>query len=405
MRNLGKLCKSLVLYFFPFIAILLCLFSKETSNAARNAVYLCLDVVIPSLFPFFVLSRMIVPFISGIRFPGFLKKITERFFRLPYYTLIIIFFGFISGYPNGAKMTRDMFDRGLLDSRQASRLLPVANNCSPLFIVGTVGACLFKSVKLGMLLLLIHWVSGVIAAFIIGRLAGSRVCNGNYGKIVDIMHGKNQNNSQAVKNGRKNMAPDPESLSVLIPLSVEEAALLCIKVSGYIILFAVISELLARLGIFTLIGSVAASLLASENQGLQEFIAAFSKGIIEITSGSQAVSSLKDTSLNIQLSVVSLFFGFAGFSVHTQIMGIMKGTGCKYRVLFTGKLLHGIIAGIISFLALHVMPMTVQASGADIAQGIGLSWTRPVVLLILILSLAVGPYRVSSLKKDSDKVR
>ncbi|HHY64993.1 MAG TPA: hypothetical protein GX501_08085, partial [Clostridiaceae bacterium] len=83
----------------------------------------------------------------------------------------------------------------------------------------------------------------------------------------------------------------------------------------------------------------------------------------------------------------------------------MKGTGCKYRVLFTGKLLHGIIAGIISFLALHVMPMTVQASGADIAQGIGLSWTRPVVLLILILSLAVGPYRVSSLKKDSDKVR
>lgn len=403
MRIIKSLGKSLIFYFFPFMAILLCLFSKETSNAARNAIYLCLDVVIPSLFPFFVLSKMIAPLISGIRFPGFLKKITERFFRLPYYTIVIIFLGFISGYPNGAKMARDMFDQGLLDSRQSSKLLPVANNCSPLFVVGTVGACLFKSVKLGVFLLLVHWISGIIAAIATVRIADSVPGGKTSQDQIKSMQEKPHASKQAARS-RRSYPNSSESLSYILTSSVEEAAVLSIKVSGYIVIFAVISEILARLGVFSLLGGIAASLVPakSTNHELQELISAVSRGIIEITSGAQAISSLRGTSLNLQLSVISLLFGFAGFSVHTQIMGIMKGTGCKYRVLFTGKLLHGIIAGTMTFLVLRVMPMTIETSGPGILSGIDFTWTRPVVILILILSLLIGPYRTSTLKRTSN---
>ena len=159
------------IYMFPFFAVILCLFAKETSQVAKNAIYLCLDIVIPSLFPFFVLSRIIIPYISLFPCPKILKRFIERVLYLPYYTIFIILLGFISGYPSGAKMTRDLLDEKLIDSRQASKLLPMANNSSPLFIVGTIGAGLFKSVKLGVFLLLIHWVSGLTAAIITGKLA------------------------------------------------------------------------------------------------------------------------------------------------------------------------------------------------------------------------------------------
>ncbi|NLL97469.1 MAG: hypothetical protein GX227_10210 [Clostridiaceae bacterium] len=407
MQKSNRSYKTLLPYFFPFLALLLCLFSKETSLAARKALYLCLDVVIPSLFPFFVLSRLLIPFVSGLSFPDFLKKIIEKLFNLPYYTIVIILLGFISGYPNGAKMSRDMFDQGLLDSRQASKILSVANNCSPLFIIGTVGAGMLKSVKLGVFLLLMHWISGIIAAFITGKIADSLVSerNSDHRKVRQEMfherkqkgyHNKHIKKEDSNKNHGGNKSPVSGSLSALLPLSIEEAAILSIKVSGYIVFFAVISELLSRMGVFSLAGGFLASLIdiKKANPDLQEFISAFSRGIIEITSGSQAISRLRGTALNMQLSVISLFFGFAGFSVHTQIMGIMKGTGCKYRILFVGKLLHGVIGYILTLVSISLMPASIQTSNLESVSNLDFSPARPLIIGILLVSLIIAPYKV-----------
>jgi len=384
-------------YMFPVFAIILCLFAKETSQVAKNAIYLCLDIVIPSLFPFFVISKVIIPYISLFPCPKIIKRFIERIFYLPYYTVFIILLGFISGYPSGAKMTRDMLDEKLIDSKQASKLLPMANNSSPLFIVGTIGAGLFKSVKLGVFLLIIHWISGLTTAIIIGRLVyGKR----NYNSVLN----GEERNKEYIK-----ITPATVSLPALIASSIEEAAILCIKVSGYIVFFAVISELLSLLGVFSLLAGFFGLLFTRGSQAAlsSEFITAILKGLMEITSGAQAVYNLKNMQLNIQLAVISIIFGFAGFSVHTQIMGIMKGTGCKYRVLFLGKLLHGIIAGILTFLAIGIMPISVQVSGLEVVSGTGLLWTRPIVILVLILSLIINPYRISppdrkSINKDKD---
>lgn len=381
------------------MAVILCLFAKETSQVAKNAIYLCLDIVIPSLFPFFVLSKIIVPYISRLPCPGFLKGFIERVFHLPYYTIIIILLGFMSGYPSGAKMTRDLFDQKLLNSKQASKLLPMANNCSPLFIIGTIGAGLFKSIKLGAFLLLIHLISGIMAALITGKLVNS----------FDSGRKDNKNNVQEVRrynHGNLKRNTDPPGLSSLVTASIEEAAILCIKVSGYIVFFAVISELLSLLGVFSLLGGLFSVLFTGSLQSARymELMTALLKGFMEITSGAQAIYNLKGIQLNIQLAVVSIIFGFAGFSVHTQIMGIMKSTGSKYRVLFLGKLLHGIIAGITAFLAIQIMPMSIQTSEIDAVSNIGLLWTRPVVILIIILSLIIGPFRVPPLKRKASNV-
>ena len=219
-------------------------------------------------------------------------------------------------------------------------------------------------------MLLIHLISGIMAALITGKLVNS----------FDSGRKDNKNNVQEVRrynHGNLKRNTDPPGLSSLVTASIEEAAILCIKVSGYIVFFAVISELLSLLGVFSLLGELFSVLFTGSLQSARymELMTALLKGFMEITSGAQAIYNLKGIQLNIQLAVVSIIFGFAGFSVHTQIMGIMKSTGSKYRVLFLGKLLHGIIAGITAFLAIQIMPMSIQTSEIDAVSNIGLLWT------------------------------
>jgi len=379
MKKLNRYINMSMIYLFPIIALILSLYAKETSAAARNALYLCLDVVIPSLFPFFVLSRLAIPYLSNFSCPRPLKYLTEKFFHLPYYTLITIILGYLSGYPTGAKLARDMFDEGLLDSHQASKTIAVANNCSPLFLIGTIGAGMFKSIKIGLLLLIIHWVSGLIASFFIGRLADFRRTGGAFSAKEPDRHQQKER--------------EPTGFFTLVPSAVEEAAMLCIKVTGYIVLFAVLSELLARLGFFSLLGGMIGLFYSGHHfsDSFPAFMSAIFRGFMEITSGAKAISQSQGIATDIQLAAISLICGCAGFSVHTQVMGVMKGTKAKYRIFFTGKLLHGTIAGFLTLLVIRLVPITIQTSNISSAAPLDFSGIRLITIGTLLVSLLIAP--------------
>lgn len=376
MNNPASLYRKSMVYLFPALALMLALFAKETSKAARDAIYLCLDVVIPSLFPFFVLSRLTVPFLRNFRCPRFLRRIFQSLTGLPYYVLPTIVLGYLSGYPTGAKLARDMLDDRLLDSEKASRVIAVANNCSPLFLIGTVGAGLFRSVRIGFILLAVHWVSGLLAAVILNLLLKRGRFESDGRKV--LFHGASTEIGTA------------NSAAALLPGAVEDAAILSVKVSGYIVLFSVLSELLDRIGFFSLVGGLLSSVLPGTlaGKGLEGLL----RGILEITSGSSAIALSVDTPVVAQLSMVSFICGFAGFSVHTQVMGIMKGTGTRYRVFLLGKFLHGTIAGILTACLLGCLPVSLTASTVrPRITGIPPQF-RILTVMTLIIALLVNPY-------------
>jgi len=394
MKKITHLLNQSSLYLFPGLALLLALFAKETSEAARNAIYLCLDVVIPSLFPFFVLSRLMVPYLSNFSCPVFLRRLFYRLFGLPYYLLPAIVLGYLSGNPTGAKMARDMMEEGVLEPQQASRLITVTSNCSPLFIIGTIGAGLFKSISIGFILLAIHWFSGLIAAILLNLF--KRKSNGeSKGTLVFDGYPLKE-----TKGHRR--------LPALIPPAIEDAAILSIKVTGYIVLFAVLSELLGRLGVFSFLGGVFAMLFPGSGSisGFQELMTSIMKGILEITSGSKAISVAMNTTVIVQLAAVSLICGFAGFSIHTQIMGLMRGTGVRYRLFLLGRILHGSLACLLTVLVLSFMPLSIQTSGIEYA-GVESSWIlRLLMISVLIGSLLINPFETErAIKKRSGSSR
>ena len=387
MNKTGRLYEKSIIYIFPALALLLSLYAKETSRAAKDALYLCLDVVIPSLFPFFVLSRLSIPFLRNFACPRFLKRLFKKFFGLPYYFLPTIILGYLSGYPTGAKLARDMFDEGMLDSVKASRVIAVANNCSPLFIIGTIGAGLFKSVRVGFILLVIHWIAGLISAILLNRILKKGHFNTDDGTVVF--------------DGHKMDKKSGNNLPSLIPCAVEDAAILSIKVAGYIVLFAVLSELLGRLGVFSFLGGVLSYIIPASLLGdsFPKLFTAVLKGILEIASGSNAISLTINTPVITQLAAVSLICGFAGFSVHTQVMGIMKGTGANYRIFLLGKILHGLFACLLTVIAMMVLPLSLTTSSIQASASGAPTIFRIFTIVLLIVALVTNPY-----KKEKNRI-
>ena len=92
---------------FLLTALLVCaaagliLLPKETAAAAREGIALCVDVIIPSLFPFFVISTLTIE-LGLTRYLGAaLEPIMRPLFRLSGPCSAAVVLGFLGGYPVG----------------------------------------------------------------------------------------------------------------------------------------------------------------------------------------------------------------------------------------------------------------------------------------------------------------
>jgi hypothetical protein len=102
---------------------LLILDSRNTMGFAARGIDLCLKTVIPSLFPFFVLSIYMTGNMSA---PGS--------------TLPVLLSGFLGGYPTGAQAAAQSHRTGRLTKNEANRLLLFCSQAGPAFLFGMVSA-------------------------------------------------------------------------------------------------------------------------------------------------------------------------------------------------------------------------------------------------------------------------
>ena len=134
---------------------------QSAMEAARNGLALCGNVIVPSLFPFFVLSSLVV----DLGLAGYLGRLLERvmrpLFRVNGACASALALGFIGGYPVGARTAIALYQSGMCTRTEAQRLLAFCNNSGPAFILGVVGAGVFASSRVGVLLCLAHALASV----------------------------------------------------------------------------------------------------------------------------------------------------------------------------------------------------------------------------------------------------
>ena len=144
--------------------------SDKISHSVKSALSLCSGVIIPSVFPFIVISDFLYAYTD----PSSLKLLGsafERVFKINRKGLYPFVLGILCGFPLGVKCASELYRDGSLTRDEAERIIGFCNNTGPAFLVSGIGLGLRGSLSDGFLLYSVMVLSSVItgALFSIGH--------------------------------------------------------------------------------------------------------------------------------------------------------------------------------------------------------------------------------------------
>jgi hypothetical protein len=266
--------------------LLLILDSKTALNAAREGIGLCLQTVVPVLFPFFLLSGTLVRSLMGTKIP--LLSPLGAFLGMPKGTESLLIPAFLGGYPVGAGAVREAWVQGQIDTNDAKRLLTFCSNAGPAFVFG-MAAGAFSSSAAGWQLWGIHILSAVLTALTFREEPG--YC--------------------AVTSADNPKAPGP-----VFQNTISITAQVC----GWVIVFRIITVFCSRWFLWL----------------LPPWVQVAITGLLELTNGCLSLHLVEPEALRFVLCSIMLSFG--GICVTMQTSSAARGLGLN--TYLTGKLLQ-----------------------------------------------------------------
>lgn len=314
---------------FCLFTIFLIAFSNDNLIAAKNGLSLWASSVVPSLFPFFIATELLshtnIIYLIGV----FLNRFMQPIFNVPGEGAFALLMGIISGYPTGAKIVSEFKKNKICNEIQCERLLAFTNNSGPLFIVGTVGTGLFFDTKIGFLLLFTHILACLSVGFLFRfwkyKLSRDYRDDGIYGCTqVSFCN-----------------------LGDVLSSSIKSATNTIVMIGGFVVLFSVIISMLHNSHFFNIIGLFF---------GHDKYVEGFFTGLLEITNGIEHICSIPTKNLTLAIVLTSFLLGFGGISVMLQVLSITSKNNISIKPYIIGKLLHGILAAIFTFVLLKYIP-------------------------------------------------
>ena len=337
----------------PFILVLftICLvvFSRSNLTATKNGLTLWATCVVPSLFPFFVITNLL----SRTKVVNIIGKLLDKFmrplFNVPGIGGFAFVMGLISGYPVGAKIVADFREKGLVTQDEGERLLAFTNNSGPLFILSSVGIALFGDTKTGLLLLATHILACITVGIILARFSKRKKFENSYDTIKNKFERKN--NSQSCNSENITF----KNLGEVLTTSINNSISTILMIGGFVVIFSVIISILNQTNILDKLSTLLYPILNFLNIDL-EFAKPLLSGILELTNGVNLVANIPTKLISQNIVLSAFLLGFGGFSVLLQVYSIVSKTDLSMKKYLVGKFLQGIIAGIYTFLALKFLP-------------------------------------------------
>ena len=342
LLGIGLLCATLALLANPQSAL----------EAARNGLELCGNVIIPSLFPFFVLSSLVVDLGLAGYLGRLLEKLMRPLFRVNGACASALALGFIGGYPVGARTAISLYQNGMCSRTEAQRLLAFCNNSGPAFILGVVGAGVFASSRVGVLLCLAHALASVCVGVLFRFYPGD---------------GKGRRGVGAPAAPRF----QARRFTAVFTGAVKNSFLFTLNICAFVIFFTVVLQMLVTTGVLPGIARLLGLLLSP--LGLtEEWARRLLTGLVEISSGVWTLTG--EGTFSGRLTMAAFLLGWAGLSVHCQVLSFLGDSGLSAKTYLAGKLLHGGLSALFVALLVRFLPLEAPVSDylaqqvADIAS-------------------------------------
>lgn len=270
---------------------------------------LFLKNIMPSLFPMFIISSILVEIDIPKVLGNIFKKPMNILFKTKGEGAFIFFMSMITGFPSSAKYINDLLNKKQINTKDAQKILMFSFFSNPLFIVNTVGIMFLKSQKIGIMLLISHILGNIIIGIIFK----------NYNQTKNIPNTKINNLKYL------NTKINNTNLFKVLITSIKTSIETLINIFGIITFFLIIINILFKTKNIITIPLI---------------------GILEMTSGLKYLSlSNIDYTIKVLLSMFLISFG--GFSVHFQIMSILHKKKVKYLPFLISRIIHGIISVLI----------------------------------------------------------
>ena len=308
--------RSLLLPIAAAATLLFCIFfPKDCAKACTEGILLWAGAVLPSLFPFLILSAVLVKTGAAQKFSRRLAPLMQKV-KLPAAASYCFVLSALSGYPVGSRMIADLYENGAISSEQAARMSVLCSTSGPMFLIGSVGAMMFHSVSAGAILLAAHLLS-VTAVYL--------CCLPFLQRLPDSEKGLRFQNETNV-----------------LAESVQSSVLSILCVGGYIAFFSVLAQVLQTLGAFALLEKFFSFLLAPF--GAESAASGLAQGLLEATRGCAAVAAQPNV---LSLPVCAFLTTFGGACILAQQLGYLKKAGVKTPFFIGMKALQGLIAFIL----------------------------------------------------------
>ncbi len=311
--------------------------TKESTECVLDALKLCLNSVIPSLFPFFVLSGLLVNLGFITLFGKILAPISKLLFKTSGKGAVVFIIGIICGYPTGAKVIADMCKEKSIKKCEAERLLAFCNNSGPLFIIGAVGTTMLKNHSLGVALYVIHLMSAIFVGIIMRAFA---------------------------KNEKATSVGDICTLNIgsAFAKSIESAVKSILNVCGYVVFFSILCAMANNV---------------------------FLISILEVTTGAKALIT-QGFSEKITFVLLSAMLGFGGICVLLQVQSEAGKAGLSLKLYFLGKTLQAVISTLLSFVYVSIFDATTAFAPTSTAAD-----TSYISLILFAASGIFSAYRLT----------
>ncbi len=277
------------------------IFSESCSKGALNGISLCLNVLIPSLFPFMAASSFIVKSGLAQKFAKPMGKITKKLFGLSGSFAPVILLSVLGGYPVGAKGISELAKIGAVSQKEAQKASLFAVCAGPGFIINFVGASLYGSKTIGAIIL----CSQIISVILLG--------------IIINFFDKRKN-----ENYFCNKPPAPScSIGTAVVESALESTKGIISICAFVVLFSAYIEIIGQI---------------ISDKSAENMLCC----LLEVCSAADGMSK------NCTLEMTAFAIGFGGLCVHFQIYSALGKVNVNKLLFFCIRIIQGIITALLT---------------------------------------------------------
>ena len=303
-------------------------FPAYVSKGASEGLLSCINILLPSLFPFLVFSSFIIRSGLAEKLGKHAESFTQAVFRLPGCALPVIVTAMLGGYPVGARGIRILYCDKKLSESQAQRMALFCICAGPGFTVATIGEKLLGNRIFGIFLFLSQIISALAIGFISARFAP--------------------------RQAKRNISETPQkcslSFSSALVESVSDASKGIASLCAFVMLFDALLYLLDGIGILSAVADLFSALSFPEDVAvlLPVLFSEISRGIVSFISAPHFSPEL-----------LSFFVAFGGLCVHFQIFAAVGNLKMPFLRFYIFRFLHGFSSSLIFHILLYFLPESI----------------------------------------------